>query len=188
MHTKLSAIELDIFSSLPDIQVVFDVGARADNDYLTIKPNIELHAFEPNPVFFKELCDKIGNRGKTYLINYGLSDVAGTLPYNNRRQMFIGGEELSVTEGEQHLGLMTLEEYCAERKVNHIDYLKIDTEGYDYKVLMGGRNMIPKCHYIQYEYWNNKEQFHQLLEQDFYMMYIGERNVFCQKKIWQPTT
>lgn len=183
MHTKLSDIELGIFSLLPDIKVVFDVGARADTEYIKLKPDIEFHAFEPNPVFFDELCESVGNRKNTYLINYGLSDVEGTAAYNNRRQMFVGGEEASVTEGEQHYGLITLDDYCKEYNVKQIDFLKIDTEGYDYKVLMGGRSMIPHCRYIQYEHWNNKEQFHQLLENDFFMTYIGGRNVFCERKV-----
>lgn len=182
MHTPLPQKELEIFAALPDIRVVFDVGARTDTEYIKIRPDIEFHAFEPNPDFFDELCKNVGKRKKTYLINYGLSDTPGNQMYNNDRQMFLYGEELSVKEGHQNLPLTTLDEYCKKQGVNFIDFLKVDTEGYDYKVLCGGHDILKNTRYLQYEYWNNKEQFHQLLENDWYMTYIGDRNVFCERK------
>ena len=68
-----------------------------------------------------------------------------------------------------------------ENDIKKIDFLKIDTEGYDYNVLLGGIEAIKITRYIQYEHWNNKWQFHDLLNNDFWMKYIGGRNVLCQR-------
>lgn len=176
--------ELELFNSLENIQVVVDVGARADDDYIRLKPWIELHAFEPNPEFFGQLKDKIGDRPNTYLNNYGLSDEEGEMPYNNGRQMFLGGEEKTTIHGDQMLHLKTLDWYVADKGITHIDFLKVDVEGYDFKVLKGAGTIISKCHYIQYEYWDDKMQYHPLLEENFDMLYYGFRNVLCTNKHW----
>ena len=181
MHTTIPKDELELFSSLKNIKVVFDVGARTDTDYIRLKPKIELHAFEPNPEFFRDLKEKVGDRPNTYLNNYGLGDKHGLFPYSNERQMFSGGEEGEVQK-DQMLEMRLLDGYCAEKGITRIDFLKIDTEGYDYQVLTGGIHSIKMCRYIQYEHWNDRLKFHDILMDDFYMTYIGGRNVFCQRK------
>ena len=183
-HTPIPPRELELFEGLKDIQVVFDVGARADTDYTRLKPWIELHAFEPNPEFFQQLKDALGDRPNTYLNPYGLGDKEEEQGYNNGRQMFLGGEETSELYGDQTLKLRTLDSYVAEHGIERIDFLKIDVEGYDFKVLQGGFNTIPKCHYIQYEYWNDRLQYHGLLEDRFDMLYYGWRNVLCTNRTW----
>ena len=183
-YTPIPSDELALFNALDDIQVVFDIGARTDTDYVHLKPGIELHAFEPNPIFFQELKDKIGDRPHTYLNNYGLGDKSGMFAYSNALQMFEGGEggESDAIREDQRLEIRLLDGYCAEKGITRIDFLKIDTEGYDYQVLKGGEKAIKMSRYIQYEHWNDRLQFHDLLENDFYMTYIGGRNVFCQRK------
>lgn len=180
-HTKIPQDELERFKNLPDIKVVFDVGARADTEYLDINPDIELHAFEPNPDFFKQLKEKVGDR-KAHLNNFALGDVSGVAVYNEARQGFTGGEEGTIITGEL-LPIRTLDGYMAEHGIEHIDFLKIDTEGYDFRVLLGGLKTIPKCRYIQYEHWNDQRRFHILLGQQFKMEYIGGRNVLCTR-LW----
>lgn len=182
MHTSIPDYELQFFKDLKNIKVVFDVGARADTDYLDLKPRIQLHAFEPNIEFFQELQEKIGNRKNVFLNNIGLGDrVAENVGYNHFRQAFVDGEEPDLV-GETTFPMTTLDLYAGERGIERIDFLKIDTEGYDYKVLQGGLNTIPKCRYIQYEHWNDTRHFHGLLETNFYMTYIGGRNVLCKNK------
>lgn len=184
-HTPIPPRELEIFESLKDINVVFDVGARADDDYVRLKPHIILHAFEPNLEFFQQLKDKIGDRPNTFLNNYGLGDKDAEVGYNNGRQMFLGGEEKTQLTANAFYKMRTLDSYVNEHGIAKIDFLKIDVEGYDYQVLMGGAATISKCHYIQYEYWDNKLQYHDLLETRFDMLYYGFRNVLCTNKEWE---
>jgi FkbM family methyltransferase len=180
-HTAIPDDELKFFKAIPGVKVVFDVGARADTDYIRLKPSIEFHAFEPNPEFFGELVTNVGTRDKTYLNNFGLGDVEGTFGYNFGRQAFVNGEEPDLPT-DTTFQIKTLDSYVAERNVTEIDFLKIDTEGFDLKVLQGGLNTIDKCRFIQYEHWNDTHSYHELLEERFYMMYIGGRNVLCIRK------
>ena len=73
-HTLIPTEELEVFKALKNIKVVFDVGARVDIDYLNIFPKATHHLFEPNPEFFKELKEKVGDRKNVYLNYYGLGD------------------------------------------------------------------------------------------------------------------
>lgn len=183
-HTAIPTEELEVFKALKDIKIVFDVGARVDIDYLRLKPDIELHAFEPNHGFFKSLVKIVaehGGKGKVYLNRFGLGDIAGWFPYNVGRQAFLGGE-CPINRPDVGLEISTLDNYVKENKIKSIDFLKIDVEGYEYKVLLGGKKTIPKCKYIQYEHWDNKQEYHDLLEKRFDMEYIGYRNVLCMNK------
>ncbi len=186
-HTPIPQDELEVFKNLPNIKVVFDVGARADVEYLRIKPEIQLHAFEPNPVFFAQLTQNAAENPNVYLNNYGLGDVNCELPYSTERQAFVGGEESDVIQKagklETLLSVKTLDWYVKEHQIEVIDFLKIDTEGFDFRVLLGGLQTIPKCRYIQYEHWNDQRRFHMILGQQFKMDYIGSRNVLCTR-LW----
>lgn len=173
--------ELKLFQILPKLKVVFDVGARTDLEYYKLRPNCEYHLFEPNPEFVESLREQAEGKPNIHINPFGLGDVEGTFKYNRGVQMFIGGEGPTTT-GDQELPVKTLDWYCAEKGIKKIDFLKIDTEGYDYKVLLGGKETIPKCRYIQYEFWNDKEEFVQLLSDRFAIIELGGRNAFCFKK------
>lgn len=188
-HTLIPTEELEVFKKLKDIEIVFDVGARADVDYLVLKPNIELHAFEPVPLFFSQLVEgrsKLPLTRLTYLNNYGLGDVEGEFLYNASIQAFEFSEAHPDAGGDIKLPVKTLDWYCDNMNIKHIDFLKIDVEGYDYKVLLGGKKIVPHCKYIQYEYWDEKQEYHDLLEKQFHMEYIGYRNVLCINKKLVP--
>lgn len=183
-HTLIPHEEIDVFKQLPDIQVVIDVGARADTDYLDLIPDVELHAFEPHPEFFEELKVKVGDR-KAHLNNCGLGDLEGVWPYSDGRQAFMGGE-CPPSEPNRRLKIRTLDNYVKENKIKSIDFLKIDVEGYDYKVLLGSKKALKLCRFVQYEYWDNQKEFRDLLDKDFDMENIGYRNVLCMNKKLVP--
>ena len=180
-QTSIPETELEYFKSIPDCKVVFDVGARTDSDYIKLRPDIELHAFEPNPEFFRELQNKIGDRPNTYLNNFGLGDIGGMFGYDDGVQAFVDGEASAINAKKEY-EIKTLDWYTSKMSIDKIDFLKIDTEGYDFKVLKGGYHTIKMCRYIQYEHWNDRLQFHDILDGEFDMTCIGGRNVFCKRR------
>lgn len=177
----LSQQELDRFKALEDIQVVFDVGARTSLDYLAIRPEAEYHLFEPWPLFYTWLREATAGNPKVILNCFGLSDEEGAATYDLNRQAFVGGESPASDDGIA-LPLMTLDLYIERFNITRLDYLKIDAEGYDYKILKGGPKAIALARYIQYEYWDDQEEFKLLLQDQFDMEDIGLRNVLCTRK------
>jgi len=186
---KIAQEELDTFKSLKKVKVVFDVGARMTMDtsavpsiiyYLQINPDAEYHLFEPHPVWFDELKEAVGDKKNVHLNNFGLGDVDGEFKYNDGLQAFVGGE-IKEMAGNKVLPVKTLDWYVKKNKIKEIDFLKIDTEGYDYKVLLGGAETLKMTRYIQYELWDNKEQFEKLLSKDFLLSEPLNRNILATR-------
>lgn len=167
--------DLEVFKSLKGIEVVVDVGSR-HIPYLEVRPKATYHLFEPNPEFFAQLP----TGPNIFANNYGLGDVKEMRRYNTNSQAFDGGEigELNGTL----MQIRTLDWYIKSKKIERIDFLKIDTEGYDYKVLLGGKKAIKLAKYIQYETWHKPQQFVDLLGKDFDFKDVGYRNILCTRK------
>lgn len=175
-HTAIPKDELKVFESLKDIKVVFDVGARDDVDYLIINPKIELHAFEPNPLFFKQLQEQVGEVKNVYLNDYGLGDVEGTFAYKD------GNQAIGEPSSEGVL-IRRFDSYIKEHDIDHIDFMKIDTEGYELNVLRGagseadGYALLKICRYIQYEGGTDNSNINSILKKNgFSIHYTGYRN------------
>lgn len=169
--------ELERLKQLQDIQVVFDVGARTSLDYLSIFPDAEYHLFEPYPPFYEWLLQETKDNPKIHVNPYGLGEVEGELGYSTTLQSFQTGQG-------QMLPIKTLDWYIEQNNIKRIDFLKIDAEKWDYKVLLGGGRAIQLARYIQYETWNEPENkiMTALLEDDFNCEDIGLRNMFCTRK------
>lgn len=178
-QTKIPEEELGWFQRLKDVGVVFDVGARTDIDYVRLKPDIVLHAFEPDPEFFEGLKEQIGNKKGVFLNNYALGDKEEEKWYSRGLQGIVD------YKSDYKVRVKTLDKYIEENKIERIDFLKIDTESYDYKVLMGGTKVFQMAKYIQYEYGgdgNEREKLHDLFDDNWVKIYYGYRNVLCVKK------
>lgn len=176
IQTPLPDIELELFKELKDIKLIVDVGARVDTDYTTLIPGVILHAFEPNPMFFQALKQKLEGVPNVYLNPYGIGDMNENRPYDPSTQSFM----LPVT-GEP-LRIRILDDYIKENNITEIDYLKVDVEGYDLRVLAGSPKAVQMSRFIQYEHWDYLEPFHYLLSKDFDMEYVGYRNVLCMNR------
>ena len=50
------------------------------------------------------------------------------------------------------IDVIVLDEFFNQNKVSKIDLLKIDTEGYEYKVLLGLKKNIKNIHLIHFEH------------------------------------
>ena len=48
--------------------------------------------------------------------------------------------------------MIKLEDYLIEKKMNNIDFLKIDTEGYEYETILGLRNKLKSVKLIFFEH------------------------------------
>lgn len=133
---------------------VFDVGANAGGfvaDCLAAFPTPAIHAFEPHPGSFAALRERFGANPEITLNQLGLADCGGTRelvdypegasPHASFvRAVFTDVYRAPVTVTPA--AVETLDSYCRQRAVTHIDYLKIDVEGYERKVLEGAQAML----------------------------------------------
>lgn len=177
----MSDEERKIFENLSRVKVVFDIGAR-DTEYPDIKPDAEYHLFEPNLEFFDLLVEKYKGKKNIHINNFGLGDRVGKFQYDRTSQSFVGSDCTPTGEFETILPMKKLDKYIKENNIKRIDFLKIDTEGYDYKILKSSPLAVSLARYIQYEVWNDPYCFVTLLGKDFEMKDIGTRNILCKRR------
>lgn len=184
--SRIPKAEIELFKQLKDLQVIFDVGARIDTDYLEIWPESQHHLFEPNPSFFAELKEKVKDKPNVFVNNFGLGDRERKMTYQNGLQSFVESWAIddAYASGDQTLSLKTLDGYIREKGISRIDFLKSDTEGFELKVFLGATNWFYIIKYIQYEHWGdaNDRVIRGLLSKDFDCEYVGYRNVLCMNR------
>jgi len=144
----------------------FDVGANR-GDYtgflLSIgRPNVDVHCFEISPVMRRRLHESFGELPYVTINDFGLGDVEGEFRYRR----YVSGEGLntllhemdiwdqSIPSVVEECQIRTGDDYCAEKGIDHIDLLKIDTEGFEWNVMQGFDRMISAeaIDLIQFEY------------------------------------
>ena len=147
-------------------RVILDVGAnRGDYARLALAacPKARVLAFEPIPAVFQQLQATLGQDERADLFCLALSDQNGPLtfdfdPTNTENTTAVQGFQASV-HGLSRIEKVTalgrsLDHLCAEHRIDAIDLLKIDVEGFEASVLRGGAQMIAESRIscIQLEY------------------------------------
>lgn len=192
-HTTIPAEELKVFELLKDsMHIVFDVGAREDLSFFNIKKDCVYHLFEPNKKFVGALRRKVANlKTDNIIINeFGLSDKnEDNCIYYEDAQSFVKNPFLENVDAGQRFSLKKLDDYVYENKIPYINFLKIDAEGLDYKIIMGGLTVIRnKTDYIQFEYWDGVKKFIDILNPQFdlyLMMEPSLREVIMDKNTFE---
>jgi FkbM family methyltransferase len=164
--------------------VFFDVGANIGSYTKMLStefPNAFVHAFEPVKNTFEKLQNGHGNNSNIFLNNAALSNLNGAAEiyhYNDRltnnEHGTIHKEVLSDLFSQKNIyaekiTLKTLDEYCDESKIEKIHFLKIDTEGHEFKVLQGAERLLNReaIDIIQFEF-NEMNIISRVFLKDFY--------------------
>ena len=138
----------------PSAKLIFDVGSRFDSVFANF--NGVVHYFDPNKEFLEKLKPLTTKNSKSYFNNFGLSDKNEFLEYYNEQQSFV---HRKLTHPDTYMNwtksvfeVKRGDEYIKENNIDVIDFLKIDTEGFEFNVIKGFGNAIKKVRYIQFEY------------------------------------
>jgi FkbM family methyltransferase len=164
---------LTIQAYIPDDGIVFDIGANIGlwtNQVLKQKSLTVVHAFEPNDIAANQFQHKYGSSERVRFNKLGMLDE------ECERELFIMcedgegsclndrgatkhkfGGDLSL-RGTQTIQLTTVDKYCETNGIDHIDFIKIDVEGYEFKVLLGAQNMLGNIDGIQFEFNGSNEE------------------------------
>jgi FkbM family methyltransferase len=134
-------------------EVIFDVGCRFDTVFSSFSGAV--HYFDPNAEFLEKLKPIVKN-SESYFNNFGLSDKNETLEYYNEQQSFV---HRKLTHPDTYMNwtksifeVKRADEYIQKNNIEFIDFLKIDTEGFELKVIKGFGDDIQKVKVIQFEY------------------------------------
>jgi FkbM family methyltransferase len=144
---------------LKQADIIFDIGAnrgRTVAEAHSSFPEAKIYAFEPVSATYILLVDSVRGVKNIETFKLGFSDKPGLadmravpgglynkiLTADNLRPEQI--ERVTITTGD---------DFCSEKQIAKIDFLKIDTEGNDLKVLAGFEGMISRrqIRFIQVE-------------------------------------
>ena len=138
---------------------IFDVGANIGQTAAMFAkefPQAEIYSFEPVSSTFRDMELNTKHLSKVKRFRLGLGSIRGTREIYLSSMSLINSlvPELNVAHGPEHphesIALNTVDEFCDEQRVDFIDLLKIDTEGFDLEVIKGAERMLAqkKVHFI----------------------------------------
>lgn len=135
---------------------MFDVGAAKGSmslSMLTTYPNCCIHAFEPNPQQYAILEQRLDPFRNVFLNNTALASTRGeatlhVTDYSDASSLLGHAKLLTLnninTVSTMQVPIMTLDDYIASKEISKIDFLKIDVEGFEKDVLLGGSSSLQK--------------------------------------------
>ena len=145
--------------------VVFDVGGNHgewSSFALQAQPNIQLFTFEPVPPVFEILQKTLENYNQVQLFDCALSDQIGIsefmyYPEADGLSSFYYREVLRGDHPDPQVIYVqqeTLDHFCEAHAIQKIDFMKLDTEGSEWRIFKGAENLLKnhQIRAIQFEY------------------------------------
>ena len=197
-----------------DIINLIDVGAHHGETIklFNIKFNIcNIYAFEPSYKNFKVLEKKTKNIKNTNLrvYNHGIGEIEGLFDFNESDESqsstlvkinynskyykrkknllrFLKKKDLFFNT---KVNIKTLSNFFEDQKIDNVEILKIDTEGYDFNVIKSLEKKLSLINYIYFEH-----HFHNMLIKDYtftqvhnFLINNGFKKVFKTKMFYRKT-
>lgn len=144
----------------------------------------QFYSFEPSETSFNQLSSHAQNNVVLEQLAFGEKDSEQKLVHGESGDStsYIASSD---TEGES-VSVTSIDNYCGKHKIENIDILKIDTEGYEYKILQGAKHMIAEGNIkvIQFEFGvpNNETfflaDFFELLEEKYDIYRILKHGIY----------
>jgi FkbM family methyltransferase len=135
------------------ITTIFDVGCREESLFTDFHG--EVHYFDPVESFINTLSSKQNSNKKSYFNTFGLGEEDKEIYYFPKYQSFYD-RVVSCNESEEpnkiRLKIKKGKDYMTHRGLKTVDFLKIDTEGYELNVLKGFEYFLLNVKIVQFEY------------------------------------
>ncbi|MDJ0508193.1 MAG: FkbM family methyltransferase [Crocosphaera sp.] len=134
-----------------DHPIIFDVGANVGQsieNFRGVFPKCTIHSFEPSPRTFEILKQKAPKLENLYLWNYALGSSCKSMNFlensSSTMSSFLPISEYGWGKviKETLVEVKTIDQFCEDKGIEHIDILKSDTQGFDLEVFKGAEKTI----------------------------------------------
>ena len=149
-------------------KIFFELGAHRGDDtaWLARLPNVTVHAFEPDP------RNKLPAIANVVVNRLAISDRNGTSDFvlSGQARGHAWTYSSSLKKPKNHLlhypdvsfggtikvGAVRLDDYCASRGIQDIDFIWSDIQGAEGEMIRGAQNMLARTRYLYTEYSNDE--------------------------------
>lgn len=145
--------DLEMLMGKESIETIFDVGAHHGESALEFRgrfPKSQVYCFEPSPDSYAKLADNSKTDCKIHAFQMALGDNAGKIRINRnsasatnsiltlteKANQYVHGESIRTIDTCES-DISTLDMFCEKQRIQKIDLLKVDTQGYELNVLNG---------------------------------------------------
>lgn len=139
------------------IKVVFDIGANIGQSALAYSrefPEAEIYSFEPVRATYEALTEATKKLPRVHPFQLGIGPEAGELLIHVGSDSKVSSiKSKRPGDHEETVAVETIAGFVAKRGLERIDFLKVDTEGFDLEVLKGASSVLrqQRVHFIQVE-------------------------------------
>jgi len=168
--------------------VIVDIGAHfgeSAGEFRRVFCDARIVAAEPSPTAFALARERLTS-SDVEMHQTALSDEAGSVELFDYEAKSAGSQHASIFEDVFRLGkkdakwapvrvvATTLDLLCAQSQIERVDFLKIDTEGCEFKVLKGATGLLARgaIDVIQFEF-NEMNVFSRVFMADFFELLPG---------------
>ena len=176
-YGEFSQGEMDLFTHFIDTgAIVLDIGANIGAHTVPLAQLVGaagvVVAFEPQPTLHKILCANLVLNSVPNVLTYAMAlgscegeCLIPVLDYTQSNNF--GGIGMDMVQEGEAVPLTTLDSFQLER----VDFIKLDVEGFESKVLEGAAETIARCRPIMYIENDRAEKSEELIQRLFDMDY-----------------
>ena len=125
--------------------VIFDVGANTGQSSVEFSRWLKIaqvYAFEPSPSSFKKLASNVKSFRGISIQNIALGAKSGMLTLSNDFESSMNKVVSKQSSNTIDVEVSTVDKFIGENAISHIDFLKIDVEGFELEVLLGAKEIL----------------------------------------------
>jgi FkbM family methyltransferase len=129
----------------PELEMrnIFDVGAHhgeSATEYSILYPQARIDSFEPVRASFVEMQRRTAGNPRIHCHNLAL----GSRREESTMDTSAGHSSMfKISDhGDERVRVVTAADFCCEKRIDRINFLKVDTEGFDLEVLYGAQTLI----------------------------------------------
>ena len=137
--------DLDQAFDIRNLPTVFDVGANVGQTARIYHREFvvsQIYSFEPVASSFSQLQQNTQHLRRVTPMNAGLGALDEQVSINLNPDSKTNSILHNQTEDTELIEVRTMDSITTELGLNRVDFLKIDTEGYELKVLEGSRRLL----------------------------------------------